>query len=170
VNRNNEDCKLKTGSFMDDRSSVIPAVTYLKLYDKSVNAMHQLDYRESFSGYYDAGKYFGGFEISKFGITHKPQFEYILSEGTVGMLYYAGDQFRTMNRLENALEIYKKLISLNYDNKLLKGPLYKLGVAFAERDSKISGESGWKDGVRKYTGSDKKLKSFCKGYKKGWKK
>ena len=133
--------------------------------------MKQLKYQESFRTYHDAGKYFAEFEISKFGINHKPQFEYILSEATAGMLYYSGDQYRLMNQLENALEIYKKLISRNYDSQLIKGPLFKLGAAFGERDYKImDGSGGWKNNARKYTESDKKLKSFCRGYKKGWKK
>lgn len=166
---NNNDCNLKTGNYADERSAVIPAVTYLKLFDRSKDEMNHQQYRESFNSYNEAEKYFSQFDIGKYKITHQPRLEYILANGTDGLKFYAGSQYMGMNQLDNSVEVYKNLINKKYDARQLKGPLYKLGTAVAERDSK-NATGSWKENVVKYTQGKKEWKSFRKGYKKGWKK
>lgn len=165
----NSECGLNLGSMVEERSAILPAIAYYRLFDKAELLMKKQNYLESFNIYNETEKYYGQFDVGRFKILHKPQYEYILSSGTSGMLVFAGEHYRSKNKLDNAIGIYEELLRKGHDFRLLKGAMYKLGIETGKRDKSVTRGDDWKDFVKKYHEGDREWKSFKKGYKKGWK-
>ncbi|MBL7924554.1 MAG: hypothetical protein JNL88_10185 [Bacteroidia bacterium] len=167
----NKDCEIFTDSVQSARMGIRPAVTFLDLMDQVKADQQNGRYQAAIDHFQDASRYFQERKVSAFGILHDPDlYRFIREKGNGGLISYAGDWYRERGELESSLNLYKLLLSRNYDARMLEGSLYKLGMRFGERDQKLNPGSSWKLLVKEYTGGEKKMRKFSKGFKAGFKK
>ncbi len=170
VNADNKDCGVNMRQIVKEHSAIIPAATYLKKIAQVNVLQKEGDYRTAEITYNEATKYYSDNNVSSFNISHESFYDYLLYKANNGFLYYEGEQYTSRDELDKALNIFRLLISRNYDYRQLKGSLYQLGIKVGKKDKlEHPGETFSKDYVREYTNRDRKMKYFEKGYKKGWK-
>ena len=166
----NKDCDLSTDSIVADKNKIRAAVSYLKLMRQSLEADKAGDYRKCLETYNKAGIYFYEMNVDKFGIIHENDpYNYVRDKGSNGLVNYTADTYTETNHLEQALLLYKLLLSRNYDHKIIDGSLYKLGFKLGQKDKLAHPDGNRKELIKLYSDGDKKLKRFHKGYKRGFK-
>ncbi len=170
VNDENKDCGVNIREIVKEHSAIIPAATYLKKLAQVNVKQKEGDYRNAEITYNEVTKYYSDNNVSRFNISHESFYDYLLYKANNGFLFYAGEQYTSRDELDKALNIFRLLISRNYDYRQLKGSLYQLGIKIGKKDKlEHPGEKYSNDYVREYSNRDRKMKSFEKGYKKGWK-
>ncbi len=170
ANTENRDCEINTRNIEEEHAAIIPAAIYLKMMAQFKSQQQEGNYTNAETIYEEAGNYFTANNVSRFNITHESFYNYLLNKANTGFLFYAGNRYTANNELDKALTLYRLLILRQYENKQLNESLYQLGIKFGRNDKlDHPGEKYHKDFVQEYVNGDKKMKSFEKGYKKGWK-
>ena len=165
----NTNCMLVTDNVVKSLGEIKPAVNYLTLLQKSKDAESNGDYRNSLIEYSKATQYYKDLNVASFGLVHEDdQYRYVRDQGSNGLRFYTADLYTETGKLDQALLLYKLLLVNNYESKNMSSSLYNLGFKTGELDKK-KGIVDRKKEVKKYTASDKNLKRFEKGYKKGMK-
>lgn len=163
------DCAISTDSLESAMLQIRNAVTYLDLMKQVNHDQENGSYQNAIENFQKASRYFQDMNVQRYGLLHDPDlYRFIREKGTSGLINYSGDWYREKGELDHALSMYKLLLDRNYDFRFLSGSLYKLGMKTGAKDKPLNPGSKWKDLVKQYTGGDKRLKRFSKGYKAGF--
>ncbi len=167
----NNECAISKDSLESALLQIRNAVTYLELMQQVRKDQDNGSYQNAIDNFINASTYFQEMNVQRYGFNHDPDvYRFIREKGSLGLINYSGDWYREKGELDNSLAMYKLLLDRNYDARFLSGSLYKLGQKVGQKDKPLNPGSRWKDLVKQYTGGDKKLNRFKKGYKKGYKK
>jgi hypothetical protein len=163
-------CKLFADSLESLLYRIRPAGTYLQLMENSGREMQNGNYSSAVKLYNDASSYFAQKNVASYNLQHNPdRDDYVLKTGNNGMLNYCAESDMYDGRLENSLRLYKLLLDRDYHPKFLSNSLYELGSKTGTADYKTAPGGKARKLAARYTGEDKRLKPFAKGYIKGYK-
>ncbi|MCC6252063.1 MAG: hypothetical protein IT238_06330 [Bacteroidia bacterium] len=159
----NPDCNINTTMMAEEKMQILPAATYQRLINKIIDLQMNGQYKEAVGKYKEAMAYYSQYEISKFNIHKKSLKEFALNNFKNAALEYVANTMRNDGQIDDAFELYKALINRNYPEGYINTALLDLGKSFGARD-KAANVTDFKSKVTEYTGGNKKLKFFQKGY------
>jgi tetratricopeptide (TPR) repeat protein len=159
----NQDCNLNINAIADEKAAIIPPATYQKFINKILDLQLNGNYGEAVTKYKEALAYYQQYELNKFNITKKNLFDFAKDNFKNGALDFVANDFRKNGQIDEAFQLYKILLDRNYPVRNISDDLFGLGKSFGTRD-KSTGTTDFEQKSKSYTGDDKKLKSFKKGY------
>jgi hypothetical protein len=159
----NLECNLNINAIADEKAGIIPPATYQKFINKILDLQLNGNYGEALVKYKEAMAYYQQYELNKFNITKKSLFDFAKDNFKNGALDFVANDFRKNGQIDEAFQLYKILIDRNYPIRNISEDLFSLGKSFGTRD-KSTRTTDYEQKSKSYTGDDKKLKSFKKGY------
>lgn len=169
ISDNFSSCKLFTDSLFALLLKVRHPGTYLQLMASVQSEISAAKYSKALDDYTKASAYYADNNVKRFDIQHNTDRDaFVLSTNDNGMINYCAAYDMEHGNLENSLKLYKLLLNRNYHPAFMDASLYELGRKTGAADKvRAPGGKGKKLAAR-YTGGDKRLKKFAKGYVKGY--
>jgi hypothetical protein len=164
----NKDCDISTESASNERSRVLPAITYQKLLASIEGLIVVGKYDEVIKKYREAEEHFFDLNVSKFGLNHDALPDFIKKSNN-DFIDFAVKYFTDLKDYENALLMLNELQKRNNNPKWQKNNMILLGTQLAIRDKQQNPTALSKQLVLKYTNNNSWFNSLKKAYLKQWK-
>jgi hypothetical protein len=156
-------CGINLTSISDEKMNIVAPATYQKFINTILDLQMNGSFNEAVTKYKEALAYHAQFYLSKFNLPKKSLFDFAKDNFKNAALDFVANDFRKNGQIEEALQLYKLLINRNYPLRNINDDLFSLGKSFGTRD-KSNGVANYKTKIMEYTGDDKSLKNFKKGY------
>jgi len=162
-------CEIDTRTLRERKEYISPVVNYLKNIISVNDFLKRRNYKLAIENYIAAESYHKVQVINKYGISHKPLFEFIQSSYTDFIIYSVG--FYNHNKEFNkALDLLRELSRRNVKSKYSKEMQTVLGTDMATNDFGENPNGNVNSNIASYIAGDKFFKYFKKAYKKQWKR
>ncbi|MCF6366313.1 MAG: tetratricopeptide repeat protein [Bacteroidales bacterium] len=162
-------CEIDTRELRDKKDYISVAVNYLKKIIAVNDYLKRRNYKSAIENYIAAENYHKVQVISKYGIAHKPLFEFIQASYTDFIIYSVG--FYNHNKEYNkALDLLRELSRRKVKSKYTKDMQTILGTDMATNDFGENSRGNLNSNIASYIAGDKFFKYFKKAYKKQWKR
>ncbi|MCX6243221.1 MAG: hypothetical protein NTU98_00820 [Bacteroidetes bacterium] len=160
------DCVIPLPGVKDTAFKYREALEFQRIMRKADVFVSAGKYKEAIAGYIELEDYFRSHEISPFGLTLQPMYDYIRSRSIRELTFQALLYFEDKKDPESAFRYLKLLRIQDYPRKSVKEPMEWLGNEYARKDFAFRPEQDPLSLVRDYTGRDKWMKSFRVEYYK----
>ena len=164
----NSECDISTEEAKNKRSSILPAITYQKLFAEIEKMLREGKYEQLYKKYQELEMYYFEFTVEKFGLEHLTLVDYILKCNSE-FVNYSIKHYSEMNDLTSSLMFLDELFKRNYSPKWCSQNQELLASELAKKDFAINSSANPKEVVIKYTKGEKWYSILKKAYLKQWK-
>jgi hypothetical protein len=169
IARTNHECNLLDTAATRRMDDIVAICKYQKLTDKINPILEQKGFAQAI-GYYEAATaFFNDSCPNKFGITHKPLFEFLFTSRYTGLIECGVKHYTRQGELTNALKLLDELYRRDYEPAWAKECQAELGIKLARKDYQEHPETDAKLKVLDYTRGDKWYNHLKKAYLEEWK-
>ena len=168
IARANYKCNL-TDSVVLMRSKDIETICQYEQMVNSVQPMlEQKEFQQALETYVAATEFFNDSCNNKFGINHKPVYDYVLENQYSGLVDAAVIYYAEINELKKSLNLLNELCKRYYEASWARDSQDKLGMELARRDFREHPSADPKVKVLDYTHGDKWYNGLRKAYLQEW--
>jgi len=168
IARANYKCNL-TDSVAVTRTNDIETICRYQEIVSSVQPMlEQKDFKGALEAYVEATQFFDDSCKNKFGINHKPVYDFVIESKYSGLIDYAVIYYADINELKKSLKLLDELYRRFYESMWARQCQAKIGVELARRDFREHPSADPKVKVLDYTRGDKWFNNLKKEYLQEW--
>lgn len=168
IGRANYKCNL-TDSVAITRSNDIEKIcNYQEIMNTVQPMLEEKDFKGALEAYVEATLYFTDSCNNKFGINHKPIYEYVVESKYSGLIDYAVIYYAEINELQKSMKLLDVLYRRYYESMWARECQAKIGVELARRDFRANPKADPKVKVLDYTRGDKWFNTLKKEYLQEW--
>ncbi|MDX5443383.1 MAG: hypothetical protein LPJ89_06310 [Hymenobacteraceae bacterium] len=168
--QNMSDCGISTKSAEDGKYNVLPAISYQKLVQQTVELSRDGKNEQALQKYLSAEQYFARFEVQNYGLSHTDLFTYALNADKPAFQVEVAKHLLGKVQEQQSVELLASAIKKGYPKYRLKDILRRTGSQLAQRDYKTNPNGNPRELSCSYINGNKAMKQFVKGYVKQWKK
>lgn len=168
IARANYKCNL-TDSVVMKRSTDIELICkYQELINSIQPMLEQKEFTKALETYVEATEFFNDSCQNKFGIKHKPVYDYVFENQYSGLIDCAVIYLADKNELSKALKLLDELYRRYYESMWARESQSKLGIELARRDFRRYPTADPKLKVLDYTRNEKWFNNLKKAYLQEW--
>lgn len=168
IARANYKCNL-TDSVVQKRSDDIETICeYQQMVNSIQPLLEQKEFAKALETYVAATEFFADSCKNKFGIRHKPVYDYVFENQYSGLLDAGVVYFAEINELKKSLKLLDELYRRYYEPMWTRESQSKLGIELARRDFRRHPGADPKVKVLDYTRGDKWYNNLKKAYLQEW--
>lgn len=168
IARANYKCNL-TDSVVQKRSDDIEAICeYQQMLNSVQPLLEQKEFQKALETYVSATEFFADSCKNKFGIKHKPIYDYVFENQYSGLIDAAVIYYAEINELKKSLKLLDELYRRYYESMWTRDSQSKLGIELARRDFRRHPGADPKVKVLDYTRGDKWYNNLKKAYLQEW--
>lgn len=168
IARANYKCNL-TDSVVQKRSDDIETICeYQQMVNSVQPLLEQKEFQKALEAYVAATEFFADSCKNKFGIKHKPVYDYVFENQYSGLIDAAVIYYAEMNDLKKSLKLLDELYRRYFEAMWARDSQSKLGIELARRDFRRHPGADPKVKVLDYTRGDKWYNNLKKAYLQEW--
>jgi hypothetical protein len=160
------DCMIPLPGVKDTAFIYREALEFQRIWRKTDIFVSAGMYKEAVAGYIELEEYYRSHDVSPFGLSLQPMYEYIRNRSVRELTFQALLYFEDKRDPVAAFRYLKLLRIQDYPRKSLKKPMEWLGNEFAKKDYEDHPEQDPVTLVSNYTGKDEWMRSFRAEYYK----
>ncbi|MBR5166658.1 MAG: hypothetical protein IKW86_01165 [Salinivirgaceae bacterium] len=168
IARANYKCNLTDSVAITRANDIEKICRYQEIVNTVQPMLEQKDYKGALEAYVEATNYFADSCNNKFGINHKPIYDFVIESKYSGLIDYAVIYYAEINELKKSLKLLDVLYRRYYEAMWAKTCQAKIGVELARRDFREHPKADPKVKVLDYTRGDKWFNTLKKEYLQEW--